>query len=73
MNRVDHVVIIGWSAGDADLPYLRKIRENVDKKTVWDVYYYKDKAFNMLKHAMIVEKIENVFKVNYIPSSEFWD
>lgn len=73
LNRVDHVVIIGWSAGDTDLPYLRKIRENVDKKTVWDVYCYNDKAFNMLKHAMIVEKIENVFKVNYIPSSEFWD
>ena len=73
LNRVDHVVVIGWSAGDVDLPYLRKIRENVDEKTVWDLYYYNDKAFHMLKHAMSVEKIENVFKVNYISSSEFWD
>lgn len=43
LNRVDRVVIIGWGAGDVDLPYLRKIQENVDVKTVWNasLYLYK--------------------------------
>ena len=73
LENVDKVVIIGWSAGIADLPYLRKIRESVSKNTKWYVYCYDDKAYKALNMAMCEEDIEGKYEVNYIPASEFWD
>lgn len=73
LKNVDKVVIIGWSAGNADLPYLRKIRESVSKNTKWYAYCYDDKAYKALNAAMIEEDIEGKFEVNYISTDEFWD
>lgn len=73
LKNVDKVVIIGWSAGNADLPYLRKIRESVSKNTKWYAYFYDDKAYKALNAAMIEGDIEGKFEVNYISTDEFWD
>lgn len=73
LRNVDRVIIIGWSAGIADLPYLRKIRESVSKNTKWHVYYYDDKAYKALNTAMCEEDIAGKYEVNYILASKFWD
>lgn len=73
LKEVDTVIIIGWSAGIADLPYLEKIRDLVRKDTKWHAYCYDDKAKNALNKAMQDENIEGKFEVNYISSQEFWD
>lgn len=38
LYNVNRVEIIGWSEGEVDLPYLRKIRDNVDSSTVFLIY-----------------------------------
>lgn len=73
LGNMDKVVIIGWSAGIADLPYLRKIRESVSKNTKWYVYCYDDKTYKALNSVMLEEDIEGKYEVNYIPTSEFWN
>lgn len=67
------VVIFGWSAGAADLPYLCVIRDFVSKNTKWYAYYHDDTAYNSLNNAMSSEDIEKKYEVNYIPAVEFWD
>lgn len=71
LERVDHVVIFGWSAGDVDLPYIRKIRYSIDSSTVWDVYYHDKKAYLSLKASMQGEDIEDKYTVNYHADVEF--
>ena len=73
LKEVDTIIIIGWSAGIADLPYLEKIRDSVRKGAKWYAYYYDDKAKSALNKAMQDEDIERKFEVNYILSREFWD
>lgn len=70
LKNVDKVVIIGWSAGTADLPYLRKISESISKNTKWYAYCYDNKAYKVLNAAMIEEDIEGKFEVNYISTAE---
>ena len=38
LHNVNRVEIIGWSAGEVDLPYLRKIRDSVDSSTDFLIY-----------------------------------
>lgn len=73
LHNVDKVVIFGWSAGAADLPYLCVIRDFVSKNTKWYAYYHDDTAYNSLNNAMSNEGIEEKYEVNYIPAVEFWD
>ena len=73
LHNVDKVVIFGWSAGAADLPYLCVIRDFVSKNTKWYAYYHDDTAYNSLNNAMSNEDIEEKYEVNYIPAVEFWD
>ena len=73
LHNVNRVEIIGWSAGEVDLPYLRIIRDNVDSSTIWNVYFYDDRALTMLSKAMDSEKISDLYEVHYIPANEFWN
>ena len=73
LKSVDEVIIIGWSAGEVDLPYLRKIRDSVNKKTKWLAYYYDDTAYNSLKNAFLQASITNCFQTEFIQSNNFWD
>jgi len=71
IKSVEKIVIIGWSAGEVDIPYLRKIIESVSVDTKWEVYYYDDKAHDSLSKALSNEGVirENI---KYISSNEFW-
>ena len=73
LKDVNEVIIIGWSAGSADMPYLRKVKESVRENTKWLVYYYDNRAISALKKAMSDEEIEERYEVRYIPIGEFWD
>lgn len=75
---VDQVVVIGWSAGEVDLPYLRIIRDSVHKKARWTVYYYaKDTAdrgaYDSLRIACKKCRIHKKFKLEFKNSKQFWD
>lgn len=73
LSNIDMVVIVGWAAGKADWPYLRKIQESIKDDTKWQVYYYDDDALAALSKAMREEGIERKYEVTYTPTREFWD
>lgn len=72
IKSVGKIVVIGWSAGDVDIPYLRKIIESVSADTKWEVYWYDDNAYHSLSKAFKYEGINNE-NIEYIQSDEFWD
>ena len=74
---VDEVIVIGWSAGEVDLPYLRIIRDSVNKKANWTVYYYAENAndrvaYNNLKTACKRCRIHKKFSLKFLDSKQFW-
>ncbi len=73
IKNVDTVIIFGWSAGEADLPYLKVISDSVKKSARWFIYYYDKTSYKSLRKAIQDEGIEEKYKVDYILSSEFWD
>lgn len=72
IKSVGKIIIFGWSAGDADMPYLRKIIESVRPDTKWEIYWHDDKAYNSLLRVFIYEGI-NAEKTEYIQANKFWD
>ena len=71
LRNVNHVVVIGWSAGNVDIPYLKEVISKVDQSTTWTVYWYDDVAYQSLNNAFEKEGI--VDKIKYIQTDEFWD
>lgn len=71
LKNVNHVVVIGWSAGEVDIPYLKKVISKVDIKSKWTVYWYDDIAYNALQEAF--KGIIDERRIEYIQSDEFWD
>lgn len=72
LQEVNKVIIIGWSAGDVDVPYLRKIKESVNRNTEWIAYWYDDEGYNSLIAAFNTVGIKDG-NVRYEKSNEFWD
>lgn len=72
LKAVEHVIVIGWSAGDVDIPYLREIIKSVKPDSKWTVYWYNDDAYNSLKTAFEKERVDKG-NIKYIQSDAFWD
>ena len=72
LQDVNKVIIIGWSAGDVDMPYLRKIKESVNENTKWTAYWYDDGAYNSLVTAFNAVGVKDS-DVKYEQSNKFWD
>ena len=51
LSTVNRVIVIGWSAGDVDIPYLQEIIKCVSHDTRWIVYWYDADAYNSLTSA----------------------
>ena len=73
LNKIKNIIVIGWSAGQVDIPYLEMIRDSVDKGAKWTIYYYDEKAYNSLQTAFQNTNIINNFKTEFLNSKEFWD
>lgn len=73
LDKIDHVVVIGWSAGSVDIPYLLKIKESVRKDIKWTVYWYNNEAYISLKKAFDEVEITGKYEVEYLQTDEFWD
>lgn len=73
LKTVDNVIVIGWSAGDVDIPYLVKIKESIREDAKWTVYYYDEKAERNLKAAFEKTGIINNFNAEFLDSKRFWD
>lgn len=72
LQNTNHVVIIGWSAGEVDLPYLQIIRNSVQKEARWTVYYYDQAANDSLCKALTDCGIPDDH-IDYYQSDSFWD
>jgi hypothetical protein len=72
LKSIEHIIIIGWSAGEADIPYLQEIIRKVDPKTKWTVYWYDDVAYKALTAAFNQEGITDKNIIEYKNSGEFW-
>lgn len=70
LKGVDEIIVIGWSAGDVDIPYLCKVRDSVISTAKWNVYYYNDYAKKGLETAFQNNNIHNYELIN---SELFWD
>lgn len=73
LHTVNNVKIIGWSAGDVDIPYLLKIKESICKDAQWTVYYYDSGAYNSLSKALSECGILDTFVVDFKETRTFWD
>lgn len=73
LNLVNHVVIIGWSGGKVDLPYLYKIIESVNQNTHWTVYWYNEEAYTALKSIFENCGIPDIKLIEFKQSNTFWD
>lgn len=73
LNVTKEVIIIGWSAGDVDIPYLQRIKNSVSKDAHWTVYYYDQKAYTDLQKVFLECGILNNYKVDFQQSNSFWD
>lgn len=78
LHDVNRVMIIGWSAGAVDIPYLREIRDSIHPNTKWTVYYYAEndtdrKAYDSLWAAFENCGIHEQSEVNFVDSKYFWD
>lgn len=72
LRNTNHVVIIGWSAGEVDLPYLQVIKNSVQTDARWTVYYYDQAAYNSLSKALTECGIPGD-NIDYDQSDNFWD
>ena len=63
LDKVDAVIIIGWSAGEVDLPYLKTVKEHIHNKTKWYAYWYDDKALKSLQDAFAKLQITGNYEV----------
>ena len=73
LSSVKHVIIVGWSAGDVDIPYLKKIKECVCAEAKWTAYFFNDFALNSIKEAFEKTGITDKYKTEFLPTSTFWD
>lgn len=73
IKNINQVIVIGWSAGNADFPYLEEIIKHIRKDTKWTVYWYDNKAYTSLKSAFKRVEITDESIIEYIQSNEFWD
>lgn len=72
LKDVEEVTVIGWSAGQADIPYLNKIFESRIENTIWHIYWYDDKIKTSLTAAFDEVGIPNK-KRDLRKSSEYRD
>lgn len=63
---------MGWSAGEADIPYLQEIIKNISHNTRWTVYWYNKDAYNSLENVFKKESIVDNNVIEYIQSDAFW-
>lgn len=73
LHDTNEVIIIGWSAGEVDIPYLQKITSSVSKDTHWTVYYYDQIAYDSLQKALSECNILGNFDIIFRESDSFWD
>lgn len=70
---VDHVVLIGWSVGDVDILYLRKIRDTVKKGSQWTICYYREDERDTIRDTLTQNEIYKNFEVNFLQTDKYWD
>lgn len=69
---VDQVVIIGWSAGAVDMPYLREIASRVQENAKWTICFYNVEARDNLTKALQYCGIDNS-NIRTIQTDTYWD
>lgn len=69
LNSVDEIIIIGWSAGDVDIPYLCKIRDSISKNARWTAYFYDNESKEKIESAFVENNIHNYC---FEHSEKFW-
>lgn len=73
LSAVNRVVVIGWAAGEVDIPYLQEIIRSVSRNTRWTVYWYNIDAYNSLTSAFEKEGIVDKNTIEFVQSDAFWD
>ncbi len=70
LNNINHVVVIGWSMGEVDIPYLKKIRDSIRKDAEWTVCYYNEDSRTTLEKVLIDNQIS---RYNLVQTDLYWD
>lgn len=71
LKQIRHVVAIGLSFGEVDIPYLLKIKTSVRKDAIWEAFYFGDEAGHIAKvlESLRFKNVDEIVK----PTTEFWD
>lgn len=72
LSDINHVTIIGWSAGSVDMPYLEKIVACIPKHTKWTVYFYNPNEKGALEKALKLCGV-NTKDIELLQSDTYWD
>ena len=73
IGDVDEIICLGLSFGDVDTPYLERILQEIKPTVKWTVYYHKPESRDRLKQIFDMLGICKSYKVNFLPSNDFWD
>lgn len=73
LKQVDRVVILGWSAGEVDRPYLKKIKESIKSDSVWNYYWYSLEGKADIEEAFSQVGIAESYWSDMGQSDAFWD
>ena len=72
LSKVNYIEIIGWSLGDVDIPYLKKIKESVKEDTEWVIYWHDEKSTQQIYDSLRKVGIKES-NVKLVQDIKFWD
>lgn len=72
LQNINQIISFGVSFGNVDVPYLKKIADEVDSTTKWIAYYYSEDDHKRLKDVFGILGISQKFQVYILPSDSFW-
>ncbi|SDP76227.1 bacteriophage abortive infection AbiH family protein [Clostridium gasigenes] len=72
LEDVKSISVIGHSLGDVDMPYFKGIKENVNKDTIWNIYY-RDEGDDICFKNKIMSIGVNEDKIRVLHSEQFFN
>lgn len=59
LEDIENIFIIGHSLGNVDMPYFKKIKNNVNDNVIWNIYAYSEEEIKSFKKKLLDLNISN--------------
>ncbi len=71
LGNIDQIFVIGNSLGEIDMPYFRKVKENIKKDAIWYIYYYRPSEEITFRNKIISIGVTEK-NIRMLPSKQFF-